>query len=202
MAMPQQKVERLCAQTGVSEAAARAALEQTGGDLLEAALLLEQAGQTAAVPEGFYSTAASGQQAERQAPPPTQPRGTEYSQKRPVEDGAPASQKKTSHGDWAAFFKKLADVLVHGRWEVWRESKRTVALPLWVMALLLCIRFPLMLAVLAICLLLGCRFRLTGPTFPGRDAVNGFFDGAYALVRDLLGEAKEKHKKQEKRRDR
>ena len=35
-----QRIARLCTQTGISEAAARAALHQTGGDLLEASLLL------------------------------------------------------------------------------------------------------------------------------------------------------------------
>ena len=203
MAVDREKVERLCAQTGVSEAAARAALEQTGGDLLEAALLLERAGQIPTVEGGTYSTASGPAGSAGTAPGGTNGSRSGRKAKRPAGgEGKKAAAKAASPKEWETFFRAVWDVFVHGRWEVWRKGKRTVAIPLWVMVILLCVRFPLVLIVLAVCLLADCRYRLTGPDFNGRKEINGFLDGAYALVRDLLGEVREKYDKKSNGRDR
>ncbi len=182
----QWQVDRLCAQTGVPEPAARSALDQTGGDLLAAALLLEKVGQVRRTNGGSYTTAAgaagsSHEAAGGSAPPP--PRA-----------GAGECKGKSSAAptEWGARAKKVLDVLLHLQWEVWRGGKRTVAIPILLLLILLCVRPPLALIILGVCLFFGCRYRLAGAAFPGMDAINSFLDGAYALISDLVGDAKSK----------
>ena len=185
----QWQVERLCAQTGVPEPAARSALEQTNGDLLAAVLLLEKVGQTRRTSGGYYSTATGagepsiGGAGEAAPPTSSSPKG---------EDGGGTGNAKTAW-NWTAFFKQVLDVLLNLRWEVWREGKRTMAIPILLMLILLCIRAPLVLIILFVCLFFGCRYRLAGVAFPGMDAINSFLDGAYALISEVVGEAKSKH---------
>lgn len=202
MEITQQQVERLCARTGAQPAAARAALEQCSGDLLAAALLLERTGQIPPVSGGTYSTGTVGGEASGSDPGAYRAtQGAENGPSAPFPSQEGGKQKgEKGNFDYAAFFKRLGDVLLHLRWEVWRSGRQTVAIPAVLVLVLLCIRFPLGLAALAVCLLLGCRYRLTGPDFPGKDAINSFLDGAYALVADLIGDGAAKTDKTDKRR--
>ena len=193
-----QRIARLCTQTGISEAAARAALRQTGGDLLEAALLLEKTGQLPPTAGGSYSTASGKASAETNGA--RQTAGTRAENAAPAGEKTPGSAwKKLKDVNWKEYFTTLFRVLIRGNWEVWWHEKRTVAIPLLLMVILLCVRFPLVPVVLAVCLLLGCRYRIAGPDFPGKDGVNRFLDGAYALIRDLMSDAKGNGKEQKKR---
>ncbi len=193
-----QRIARLCTQTGISEAAARAALRQTGDDLLEAALLLEKTGQLPPTAGGSYSTA-SGKASSEGTGSPRIP-GKRAERAETAREKVPGSVWEKLRGtSWKEFFTALFRALIYGTWEVWWNEKRTVAIPLLLLVILLCVRFPLVPVVLAVCLLLGCRYRITGPDFPGRDAVNRFLDGAYALVRDLMNDAKGSGKEQKKR---
>ena len=56
MQITQEQVERLRARTGLSYERARALLEQAGGDLLEALILLERQGGPGQAAGSFYST--------------------------------------------------------------------------------------------------------------------------------------------------
>lgn len=190
MAVSQQQTNRLCARCGVSEAAARAALERTNGDLLSAALLLERAGQTKAVEGGSYSTAPRGSGApERGGGEAERCAGAPCGGPEPREGG---ERKPAGDIDFSALGKKILDTVRTLRFEVWRGGKRTMAVPAVLLIPLLLIRFPAGLAVLAACLLLGCRYRLSGAEIPGLDAVNSFLDSAYALCADLTGRADRK----------
>lgn len=165
-------VEQLRQHAGVSFADAKAALEHTDGDLLEALIWLERQGKIDLAGVGSYHTgpdAPNPRQENDQAPPP------------PPAEG---------------WLSRAWRVLTENRLECIREEKR-FEIPLAVLIALAL--FAIYVAVIALILgfCFGWRFRFAGPEL-GRKSVNDVMDqidDAAGEVRDQVRRSWENRKK-------
>lgn len=179
-------VEQLRKRANVSYEEARAVLEETGGDLLEALILLEQRGKVR--PDGGqsarYSTRPGSEQA---APPPNQ---------------GPARPEPSSGGSGWEAFVGFARRCVTNRFEVWRWGEPIVSIPLLIFILLVLLAFWISLPLLIVGLIMGCRYRFAGPDLDGNE-VSQAVNHAADTVSDAVGRARAQaeqaaHKKQSK----
>lgn len=151
MPYSQEKLDHLARRAGVSSVQAAAALEQAGGELLQAALLLEQWGKCAPLSGGFYTTR-PGARACRPSVK-TDPRG-----------GQTQEQSWKSWG--RQLLHALADLLRHctvNQLEIWRGGVQMSCVPVIIVVLLLVAAFWLMLLLLLVGAAAGCSYRFTGP---------------------------------------
>lgn len=137
----EEKITRLCGQLGVSRASAQAALEQSEGDLLNAALLLEQGREPELRRVGRYSTA------QPPAPAPTP---------------APQTAERFSGQLWQ-FFRGLVTHPLANALEVSTRERTVTTIPAAILLALLLVAFWITLGLLAVGVLAGCRFTLLGP---------------------------------------
>lgn len=145
-----EQVERLREKADVSYEQAKAALEEAGGSLLDALILLERQGRVnpGAGRSARYSTrpGAGSQSSQAFYPGPAE---------EPPEQGS-------------GFWHMAQDLLrrsVENNLEVWRRGENMVNIPLLIAALLLVVAFWICLPLVVVGLLAGCRFRLAGPDF-------------------------------------
>lgn len=172
-------VERLREKADVSYEEAKAALEEAGGSLLDALILLERRGRIpAGAPRGaVYSTRSGGAQGEpegeapQDVPPAGGDRGRFYGlaltvggRKEKAGPSGRAEGEKTEGGPWA-FLQNLLRASLENRLEVWQGESLMTGVPLLILALLLVLAFWITLPLLLVGLMLGCRYRLSGPDF-------------------------------------
>ena len=195
MAVTMEQVERLREKSGATYEACRDALERTGGNLLDAIILLEREGQSRSA--GATFTTRPGEKAAEAARLVLSP-----------ENGQSGRGKKRS--DWrdgaAEVWEAGKNLLRHAtvnQFEVWRRGEMMTSMPV------------LILALLIIGLFLGCRYRFAGPDL-GKESVNSVMDSMSDTVdgmvrevhREFTGEKKEKKPpagepdREEKRRER
>lgn len=136
----EEKVARLCNRLGVSRQAAQSALEQSSGDLLDAALLLEQGRDPELRRAGRYSTAQSTQS--------------------PI----PASEPKEQFSArlWQ-FFRGLLTHPLANALEVRTRERVVTTIPAVILLALLLVAFWITTGLLALGVLVGCQFTLVGP---------------------------------------
>ena len=162
-------VETLREKTGCSYSEAKAALEASGGDLLDALCWLEQHNKTQ-LTGAFCST-------ENREPPHAE---------EPVEEKQPKGP-----GPFARGFKSLWDGLVSlirkcNQTELvmtGKSGKREVGIPLTLFIILLMVAFWLMLALIVVALFFGNRFSVEGDL--NRENVNEALGKATDFVEDL-----------------
>lgn len=148
-----EQVERLREKADVSYEEAKAVLEEAGGSLLDALILLERRGKIG--PGGGKSASYS-----------TRPgAGSETGQAfypgpaaEPEEDGDHGS------GLWH-FLRSLLRRGLENNLEVWRRGELLVSIPLLIVILLLVVAFWICLPLALIGPLMGCQFQLAGPDF-------------------------------------
>lgn len=145
-----EQVERLREKADVSYEEAKAVLEETGGSLLDALILLERRGKIG--PGGgksaSYSTRPGAENETGQAFYPG-----------PAEEPEDADQ---GSGPWH-FIQNLLRRGLENNLEVWRRGELLVSIPLLIVILLLVVAFWICLPLVLIGLLMGCQFRLAGP---------------------------------------
>ena len=180
-------VERLREKANVSYAQAKQALEYSGGNLLDALIYLEEKGAIPRTEGAYYST-----RSETPQPPPAA---------EPLPAQLPAKHKKQkapkdpqSKGRGAGrFFHTLRRWLVDNELEIWRRDQPITALPVLILALLLCCAFWITLPVLVLLLFFGFRYRFSGPDLE-RDGLNNVMgsmaDTAADLGRHVMEELK------------
>lgn len=133
-----EQVEKVRSCTGCSYEEAKAALEQAGGNVLDAVILLENGG---AASGGDYST-----------------RGTENSQDRGEAPGwRRPTGREVRHALGSLFSNCLAIVL-----EVWSSSRMTCRVPLLAAAILVVVQPYLCAALALLGLCFGYRIHLAG----------------------------------------
>ena len=211
MAVTLEQVEALRARAEVSYEEARAALEDSGGDLLDALIALERAGKLR--PDGargaFFTTRPGGED----APPPPPAGGPAPSQvptgERPRFFGLALTvggrRRQRGRREGSGFGTKLkelllaaADLLRHctvNQFEVWRGGERMTSLPVLILILLVVLAYWISLPLLVIGLLFGCRYRFSGPDLD-RNKVGEVANQVSDSVRDAVGQVREQFKKE------
>lgn len=171
-----EQVERLREKADVSYADARAALEQSEGDLLGALIWLEQQGKLKTDKGGFYSTDGAG------APPPPDP--SELSVQ---------AQPHRARPGVSELLRKLWRALTENELEIWRKGKMLSSVPILILILLLVVGFWVIIPVLIIGLFLGCKYTFNGPNL-GREEVNDLMDSVSRAADQIKTEI-QKHTK-------
>lgn len=145
-------INKVAAFTGVTRDEARVALEQAGGSPLDAVILLERHGRSAAVPGGAWSTRPGSPE---QAVPPVRAADLPALRKRP----AHRSYTSQEVGDAVkGFLRNCTKISV----DIWRGDDLLAGVPLVVCVLLFVVAFRLMLAVALVGLALRCRYHISG----------------------------------------
>ena len=155
--------EKLSDKMGVSMEEAKAALEANDWDMLDAALMLEQA-------QGAKQEAYSTEQA---------PRADE---KMESEAGWKTILRKIGNA-----IAKLIACGNRNRLEVRRKDRMVLELPVTALVLLLLLAFWVCVPLLVIGLFTGFRYSFSGPEL-GRDAVNNAMDKAAAAAEKVKAE--------------
>ena len=171
-------VEQLRERAPVSYALAKRALEYSGGNLLDALIYLEE---QRAIPreEGTYYTTRS------EAPPPPAPS--------PEAEGEKKGSRVRPRLSVKGLLTTLRRWLVDNELEVWRKGQPITALPVLILALLLCCALWVTLPVLVLGLFAGFRYRFSGPDLE-REELNSVMgsvaDTAAGLGRQVMEELK------------
>lgn len=153
MNVTREQIERLRQHTGVSFEEARAALEASGGDLLDALVWLERNGKVASSGVHSYATDNSG-----------------YDE--------PVRETESAQPVRGTLLRTVWRWLVDNRLEVCRRADNAVALEIPVIALiaLLALAWWLVLILLGAGFLFGYRYRLAGPHLGRSAAVQDVMD--------------------------
>ena len=171
-----EEVERLQERSDLSYEEARTLLEQCDGNLLDALILLERAGRTRPGLGGTYSTQPGPGPAAAPAGPGPSPAA------------APSLEADASF--WTKVrgalrtIGHILDPRTGNRLEVWRDGAILAPVPILVLVLACALVFHILLPLLLIGLLLGCRYRCAGPDLDRR-AVNDVLESISDAVESL-----------------
>ena len=163
MAVTLEDVERLREKADISYEEAKAALERSNGDLLDALIDLERRGKTKNPGGGgTYST----------LPGANVPPGPAAQRPGPEEE---RSGESGWNGLWSsirelfgALFHAL-DPSTHNRFEVWRQGKMMTSMPLLILIIAVICVFYITVPLLVFGLLFGCRYQFSGPDLGRKD---------------------------------
>ena len=162
-------VERLREKTGVSYEEAKAALETSEWDLLDAVVLLEKEGKV---------------------------QSTSYSTKQTSAGGESQSEEKAqkSKGDgFEAFMAWVGRVVHKGNTNslvIQRHGERKFSLPVTAFVLLLVFAFPVTIPLMVVSLFFGYHYRFTGPDL-GKDSINSVMEKAAKAAEAVKEEFKD-----------
>lgn len=159
-----EQVEKVRSCTGASYEEAKAALEETGGNVLDAVILLEQRGRTG--PEGGdYSTRAAG----------------------PQPEGEPSGWNRPTWREVRRALKSVVTNCLAISLEIWKGGRMTCMIPL-IIALILCLVEPYVafgLALIGLCF--GYRIHISGKgTEEWGEKVNRVMDQIGDTVNDAV----------------
>lgn len=184
MAVTLEQVERLREKAAVSYEEAKQLLEQTGGDLLDALILLERQGRVDPQGGGFYSTRPGG------AP------GSAAAQDAPSGGGARRHAQSSAGTDWRDRLREIGSTLVNvlrhstsNQMEVWRHGQMMTSVPVLILVILAILAWWITVPLLIIGLVAGCRYRFSGPDL-GRETINDAMDTVSETVDDMVGSVK------------
>ncbi len=150
-----EQVEKLRERAGISYEEAKKALEETNGDLLEAVINLEKRNLIQA-PEsgGYYNSETQNQE--------TNGNRDQNASKEQSSDGG-----RTHFSEMVRnFFRWCGEMLYKGNtnsFEVMKDGKNVILMPLTVLALLLIFAFWIVVPITFIGLIFGYRYRFSGP---------------------------------------
>ena len=207
MAVTMEQVERLREKSGATYEACRDALERTGGNLLDAIILLEREGHSRTA--GATFTTRPGEKAAEAARLVLSPESAQSGRGRKRSDWRDGAAEV-----WEAAKNLLRHATVN-QFEVWRRGEMMTSMPVLILVLLFILVFWITVPLLIIGLFLGCRYRFVGPDL-GKASVNNVMDSMSDTVdgmveevrREFTGEKKEKKPpagepdREEKRRER
>ncbi|MDR0406224.1 MAG: DUF4342 domain-containing protein [Clostridiales bacterium] len=160
-----EQVEKLREKAKVTYDEAKAALDASDGDILEAIILLERQGKVPPPEHGGYYSSKSEKPPER-----------EYAYRASEE----AYRGETFSRLAGRFFKWCGRVIARGNantFEVRRGDKTIISVPVTVLALLLVFAFWVVIPLLVIGLFFGCRYLFRGADLE-RTGVNRVMESA------------------------
>lgn len=165
-----EKIETLREKTGCTYTEAKAALEASNGDLLDALCWPEQRGKSMVV--GAYSSTA-------QEPPQEEPQA-----QKPPEDGAfERGFKALWEGIVALIRRGNRNHLIMQD----KQGKQAISLPVTIFVVLLIAAFWVVLPLMVVALFFGCRFSFSGPEL-GREDLNSAMGKATDFADDIKKE--------------
>lgn len=174
-------VEKLVEKTGVSYGEAKAALEKSDWDILDAIIDLEAQGKIPG--ESKYSTRSSAGQEE-----------SERKEKERREKQRQESERKKNEykENTVGFFTWLRGVFDKGNanyLEMYKDGKRIIGMPVTVFVLLLVFGFWILIPLMIVGLFFGCRYRFSGPDL-GKEKVNEAMGKATDYAENIKQEIK------------
>lgn len=181
-----EQVEKLREYAQITYEEAKAALEETDGDILEAIVNLEKDGKITRPEGGSFSSKNSQQdQGEKRS-------SESYSKEA-------SKPKGTSFGETVGkFFKWLGDIISKGNrnsLDVMKDQEKVLSIPVTILAILLIFTFWITIPLLVVGLFLGYRYKIIGPEL-GKDQVNRAMDtvadAAENLKKEVKGEMSER----------
>ncbi|MCL1805364.1 MAG: DUF4342 domain-containing protein [Clostridiales bacterium] len=181
-----EQVEKLREKADVSYEDAKAALELTDGDLLEAVIHLEKQGKIDGPEVGSYNTRTGGARDSfeeeayfgRKGRKPHHRHGRSYGHEQYEQQYK--RQGPTIGQQLHYFWMKFCDLVRKtnaNQFEVSRDGRSLISMPVTLLIVSLIFFFWVTLPLLIIALFFGCRYRFTGPDF-GRDSINSIMGQA------------------------
>ncbi|MDR0489951.1 MAG: DUF4342 domain-containing protein [Oscillospiraceae bacterium] len=168
-----EKVEKLREKADVSFAEAKEALDQAGGDVLDALIYLERQGKSTVPAGGGFFSGAGTEDTGKQ---------TEHS------DGSYAENGGETFKDTLKRFGKFCLRLIHkgntNFLDATRRGKLVFSLPVTAVVVLIVFLFWLTIILFVLSLFFGVRYRFRGEDL-GRESVNRVMDGAAGVVEDV-----------------
>ena len=170
-----EKVEKLREKADVTFAEAKEALENSGGDILDALIYLENNGKvTAPAGSGFFSGADL---------PGSDERSSAATNDEKRKDSGSSEEFADLMGRFGAFCLKLFNMGLNNFLEASKNGNHLFSCPVIVIIVLLFF-FPVTIPLFIISLFFGFRYRFTGEDL-GRESVNSVMDTAAGVVDDV-----------------
>lgn len=179
-------VEKLVEKTGVSYSEAKATLEKTDWDILEAIIRLETEGRVQGAKTSQYSTNnETNENKQEQGDNSTNDRRHQRRQDREkCETGENFKKSAKSFGD---FLKDVFDKGNHNCLLVHRKNDKLIELPVTAFVILLVFCFWVVIPLMVVGLFLGCRYSFSGNEL-GRDSVNNAMGKATDIADNIKSE--------------
>ena len=155
-----EQVEKLRAHANVSYEDARAALEATGGDMLEAIIRLEKEGKTRSH-TASHSTL-------NPVPMQSNSSGWQYGQGHQ----GPSEFSRQMRRLWNGFCR-LVRKGNENDFEFWRDGRCAINFPVTLLVVFLIFFFWVTVPLMVVGLFFGCTYRFTGPDLDGSGAASG-----------------------------
>lgn len=186
MSQNMELVEKLVEKTGVSYGEAKAMLEKTDWDILEAIIRLENEGRVQGAKTAQYSTNnETNEPNKEQSDSSTNDRRHQRRQNREnCETGENFKKSAKSFGD---FLKDVFDKGNHNCLLVHRKNDKIIELPVTAFVILLVFCFWVVIPLMVVGLFLGCRYSFSGNEL-GRDSVNNAMGKATDIADNIKSE--------------
>ncbi len=165
-------VEKLIEKTGIGYAEAKAALEKTDWDILEAMILLESEGKINKTTSSYTTQKPPRAEKERQH----------------AESAENFKQQAKSFGEW---LRGVIDKGNRNCLEMYRKGERVLSVPVTVFVLLLLFCFWCVLPAMLVSLFFECRYSFSGPEL-GKDTVNHAMGKATDIADGIKSEINKK----------
>ncbi len=178
-------VEKLVKSTGVSYADAKAALEASGWDLLDAAVWLEKNGKVEGK-TGHFST--NPEQQEEQRKQQEEERRKEERARDSVRNSS--ASRNSGKGVFHTILRKAREIIMDNEIVVCkRNGEIFLEVPIWLFIILLIVAFWPVIIAIVVLFVIGFRYRLHGPDL-GSERVNSILNRAENAAGDFVDRMK------------
>lgn len=179
------QAKRLAEKMGVSQEEAQAALDAAGGDLLDAALALSGQGKGENGCAAAYTTRPGGETLPKVLPP-----AVRREQER--QEGREAVR------DFGTMVRSLLRHSLENRLEIWYRGRCTSTVPVLILVILMIVAFWVVLPLVFVGLICGCRYRFSGPDL-GKESINQGMEQISQAVDEVKNQVKDEVEKRRKR---
>ena len=181
MAVTLEQVEQLRARANLTYEEARDLLEQCGGSLLDALILLERQGRTVQPEGGGFYTTRPGYE------------GTQATELVPARSAQDGPRPHWTARLWALIKELLLAALallrhsMSNHMEIWRRGEQLTSLPVLILIILVIAAFWIVIPVLLVGLFFGFQYRLAGPDL-NRETIQAAMRRAADTVHDMAAQ--------------
>lgn len=187
-------VEKLVEKTGLSYTEAKAALEKTDWDILEALIMLESEGKISKGKTNAYTTNQSQNESEENAQEDEDYRCRHHHHHNHDHRDSERSREtcenfKSTGKSFCEYMKDIFDKGNTNHLVMQRRGRVMLELPVTVFVILLIFCFWVVLPLIIISLFFGCRYSFSGSEL-GRDKVNNAMGKATDIADDIKREFK------------